>query len=252
MMRKLLYKKAKANCVLLLINFFLVGDATAQSHVEIVKNTPCLSEYRSWEFGADPWNKRYNSQFSPPLNFTKGECENAAKVSLKIQGEQAAYRSLMNDYATPSDDDEGRTECLREYRYWLKDFSKSQSFDDALASFAGFRIYDRESCVAARQANEQIATHNAAQNAALKARAKRASEITAKADAVRRAQREEFSRRPNVHIGMTADDVVERSNWGRPQSKNRTTTVHGVKEQWVYGDRRYLYFDNGVLTAIQD
>jgi hypothetical protein len=51
---------------------------------------------------------------------------------------------------------------------------------------------------------------------------------------------------------MTAKQVIEKSSWGKPQSINRTTTRHGVHEQWVYGSRSYLYFENGVLTAIQN
>lgn len=38
---------------------------------------------------------------------------------------------------------------------------------------------------------------------------------------------------------------------GSPERINRTVTGYGTKEQWVYGSR-YLYFDNGVLTAYQD
>lgn len=56
-------------------------------------------------------------------------------------------------------------------------------------------------------------------------------------------------RRQGVTIGMTADDVLK-SSWGRPQSVNKTTTSRGTREQWVYRGG-YLYFENGVLTAIQ-
>jgi len=39
-------------------------------------------------------------------------------------------------------------------------------------------------------------------------------------------------------------------------SKNRTETSRGVREQWVFGssysDRHYLYFENDVLTTIQE
>lgn len=52
-------------------------------------------------------------------------------------------------------------------------------------------------------------------------------------------------------IGMTKKEA-ENSTWGKPQKINRTTTVYGVSEQWVYSNYRYLYFDDGILTAIQD
>lgn len=57
---------------------------------------------------------------------------------------------------------------------------------------------------------------------------------------------------PSPKLGMTQQQIVDQSNWGRPIDINRTITATGTREQWVYGNRRYLYFQNGVLTAIQD
>jgi hypothetical protein len=54
-----------------------------------------------------------------------------------------------------------------------------------------------------------------------------------------------------VRLGMTPADV-EASSWGKPQRINTSTSARGVKEQWVYGLRHYLYFENGVLTSIQN
>ena len=39
---------------------------------------------------------------------------------------------------------------------------------------------------------------------------------------------------------------------GRSDSINATQTASGTREQWVYSLGRYLYFDNGRLTAIQE
>jgi hypothetical protein len=58
-------------------------------------------------------------------------------------------------------------------------------------------------------------------------------------------------RREGVTVGMSQQDVLD-SSWGRPESVNRTTTARGTREQWVYGGRNYLYFENGVLTTIQN
>ena len=52
-------------------------------------------------------------------------------------------------------------------------------------------------------------------------------------------------------IGMTAEEV-RNSTWGKPEDINRTTTAYGVHEQWVYSNYRYIYFDNGIVTAIQE
>jgi hypothetical protein len=58
-------------------------------------------------------------------------------------------------------------------------------------------------------------------------------------------------RKHGVRIGMTRDDVLA-SSWGRPFSINRTTNAYGTREQWVYSGGNYLYFDDGILTSIQN
>lgn len=58
-------------------------------------------------------------------------------------------------------------------------------------------------------------------------------------------------KRHGVRIGMTSEEALQ-SSWGRPQEVNRTITARGTREQWVYGGRSYLYFENGTLTAIQN
>ena len=52
-------------------------------------------------------------------------------------------------------------------------------------------------------------------------------------------------------IGMTADEVKE-STWGEPIKINKTTTEYGVDEQWVYDDYKYIYLEDGIVTAIQE
>jgi hypothetical protein len=80
--------------------------------------------------------------------------------------------------------------------------------------------------------------HQAFEVASAEAKARHAAEKAAKAQL-------------GVYIGMSAEDARE-SSWGEPQDINRTTTAHGVREQWVYGPKTYLYFTNGKLTAIQN
>ncbi|MBM7111517.1 hypothetical protein SAM19_04937 [Brevibacillus laterosporus] len=52
-------------------------------------------------------------------------------------------------------------------------------------------------------------------------------------------------------IGMTKEEVLN-SAWGKPNSINKTTTANGEHEQWVYSIKKYVYFDNGYVTAIQE
>lgn len=79
-------------------------------------------------------------------------------------------------------------------------------------------------------------------------------EIADKSDAERaRANEVRARKKPKlegVSLGMSPEEV-KASSWGKPRDINRTTTVWGVREQWVY-DSGYLYFEDGKLIAIQE
>ncbi|MFW1807586.1 DUF4124 domain-containing protein [Acinetobacter ursingii] len=67
-------------------------------------------------------------------------------------------------------------------------------------------------------------------------------------------QQAEYESRIEPKIGMTSGQA-ENSTWGYPDDVNKTTTASGVHEQWVYRrmyKSKYLYFQNGILTSIQD
>lgn len=66
-----------------------------------------------------------------------------------------------------------------------------------------------------------------------------------------------------ISIGMTEEQV--KASWGKPDKINRTITSSGKQEQWIYGYREgfgggtmywlpkeYIYFENGILTSIQN
>ena len=53
-----------------------------------------------------------------------------------------------------------------------------------------------------------------------------------------------------VKIGWTKAMCV--ASWGKPYDINRTTNAYGTQEQYVYSLKKYLYFENGILTTIQD
>ena len=52
-----------------------------------------------------------------------------------------------------------------------------------------------------------------------------------------------------VRIGWSKEMCIE--SWGEPEDINKTIGRWGTHEQWVYG-YNYLYFENGVLTTIQN
>ena len=64
-----------------------------------------------------------------------------------------------------------------------------------------------------------------------------------------KVRRWEMIRQGKVCIGMTKDEC--KLSIGIPQDINTTTLSTGKKEQWVY-PYSYVYFRNGVVTAIQD
>jgi hypothetical protein len=86
--------------------------------------------------------------------------------------------------------------------------------------------------IAAREAQEAEVAADAARKSAAKAKAA-------------------YNAKGGVHLGMTKEEVLK-SNWGRPEHVNTTTAASGTREQWVYAGSQYLYFDNGILTAIQN
>ncbi len=53
-----------------------------------------------------------------------------------------------------------------------------------------------------------------------------------------------------VCLNMTKEMCIEA--WGEPLYVNSTIVKGLVHEQWVYGWHNYLYFDNNILTAIQN
>lgn len=52
-------------------------------------------------------------------------------------------------------------------------------------------------------------------------------------------------------IGMTEEKLLQ-TLWGKPKEINKTETKDGTSEQWVYESNRYVYLDNGIVTAIQE
>lgn len=53
------------------------------------------------------------------------------------------------------------------------------------------------------------------------------------------------------YIGMTAEEVRTKSTWGNPEDINTTVTTGITYEQWCYPGFKYIYLENGIVTAIQ-
>lgn len=70
----------------------------------------------------------------------------------------------------------------------------------------------------------------------------------------REREKAEWNAKGDPKVGMTATQT-EKTTWGYPDKINKSTSATGVSEQWVYrrgNSSKYLYFQNGKLTTIQD
>lgn len=54
----------------------------------------------------------------------------------------------------------------------------------------------------------------------------------------------------NVWIGMTEEMLLD--SWGHPLETNRTALSGIIKKQFIYPNYRYVYVENGKVTAWQD
>ena len=59
----------------------------------------------------------------------------------------------------------------------------------------------------------------------------------------------ECRRRGDPHIGMSAKQV-EATCWGKPDHVNTTERQSGLYQQYVYGDDKFVYLRNGVVTSV--
>ena len=71
-----------------------------------------------------------------------------------------------------------------------------------------------------------------------------------KQKANKEAEEKAKKKQQGVRIGMSKQDVLD-SSWGKPTKINKSVYSWGTKEQWVYPNYNYLYFENGKLTSIQ-
>jgi hypothetical protein len=116
------------------------------------------------------------------------------------------------------------------------DYMRQMSEKKAMAALAERNLPLERERAAKRQAAAEAASRKAT------------SEVRAKLQAQCSSEGMDLG---SVRLGMSREANL-RCGWGRPSSVSRTINVSGTHEQWVYGGRRYLYFDNGKLATIQD
>lgn len=60
----------------------------------------------------------------------------------------------------------------------------------------------------------------------------------------------DYSEQYEPETSMIEKDVLS-SSWGEPKKRNATESANSKKEQWVYSNNKYIYFEDGVVTSIQ-
>lgn len=142
-----------------------------------------------------------------------------------------------------------------------KDFASKQNYLDSLSYMDSLLTFDPNSETAKTLKVKYTADKDVA--AKTKAEAQQAEAIVAKGKAEAQAlvdakeqanadaKAKALAKTEGVRIGMTQQEVLD-SSWGKPKSINKTTNQYGTHEQWVYSMTGYLYFDDGILTSIQN
>jgi hypothetical protein len=183
------------------------------------------------------------------------ECENDSEVSRPrnnaagVDAELAIYNAggsyeTRACHSRPSD--KGREECIRGVALIRECVAKRASAaecekTDVSVIYAMQLAESADNLERGRVAREDLRQEQ-----------EREAERERKAAAKQRQIAAAQAKKPGARIGMSPEQVTKETSWGKPNHINRTTTAHGVHEQWVYGGGNYLYFENGRLTAIQN
>lgn len=64
-------------------------------------------------------------------------------------------------------------------------------------------------------------------------------------------RKQQYQQEKKPQIGMSHEEV-KKSSWGSPDKINKDTYSWGTKEQWVYNQKGYIYFENGKVTSISE
>jgi hypothetical protein len=140
-----------------------------------------------------------------------------------------------------------------------EEYQKRFGYDPEAAKVFAADVERQQSALSAQmQAEKEKAEEQRARIAQLNqddldlAKARREAEASKKR--AEQIKKEAFDKH-RVWIGMSAEECIQSCSY--PLQINKTVTAKGVQEQWVYpaaeeGKQTYLYFENGILTTMQN
>ena len=117
-----------------------------------------------------------------------------------------------------------------------------------LGGCALFGIYPKDDFIEKRVAeNQRLAAYEAARDAEFEARVeKRRSDYIESHPGLSESARNAV-KKGLVTVGLLPEELE--ASCGIPLKKNISDGVNGRREQWVYGESTYVYFDDGKVTS---
>lgn len=199
------------------------------------------------DFGATDFVGVDMYDLTNPKPFLFFKDEKGREYGFEIEENLSKYDFYSSVYSSQFADGENYEYTKSYYEFKLKDLIPADEYHQ--------RVEERRIQEENRLAEEKRAEQERKKAAELAERKRIEEQQRAKAERearIRSTYKKEFADlilAGRVRIGMTAS--MCREAWGTPIDINRTTGSWGVHEQWVYYDS-YLYFENGILTTIQD
>lgn len=118
---------------------------------------------------------------------------------------------------------------------------------DANGSFSSWKeCYDSDEFKKAKTSLDERETQNL-KEAEIK-RKKEIKKVVSKNKSFKKFEKVAIDK--EVQIGMPEELVY--LSWGKPKNVNRSVGSYGVHKQLIYGERTYLYIENGLLKSWQD
>lgn len=220
-----------------------LGADTIKDHVEYFK--------QQLQYGIE--NKDYNIlkvfsfyylyiAYDDNIGFDKDQLQECVFVD-GMQGEYMVYENIGGNEQVIID---GFNVKIGEVEYTC-DYNRGYIFENAPELYREMLCFDKGIIERAAVEQIKITYEDGTSIKYISSEGKEAEEQ--KTIAEEKERQDYLANEPK--IGMTTDEV-KASNWGNPQKINKTTYEWGTTEQWCYPNNEYIYFEDGIVTAIQE
>lgn len=244
-------------------NVNVIGDYRDFALVEAIKTKNVDIINRIIQKGADVnYNNGeplYQACITKNCNIVKLLIDNKVNIKLKYIDNCILYTAVSNNSldiakllidngANPNEETEGTDESILFTAIWNKNLDMVKLLVEKGADINYLGGSNTSLELANRNDNKDIYNYLLSKGADVKKQGEHDAAVMVEND---NQEMNKENPKPSPAIGMTKDEVLN-SSWGKPEKINKTITANGTSEQWVYSGYRYIYFDNNVVTCIQD